>query len=205
MAWGWMTWFDENAGALSALAALGTLSFTVLLFFVSRRQAEIAKRQADIADKQVALQAEIHRKEGPVLVLHFSGFQSQPFDPKKEMLWLMVGIGNEGRKDVRVNHLEIELLDPTEEGFRTYALHPAEMVKHGRDSRDQYTPLLPSWTAEKAETGGLIKSHDARSFYVAIPAGAGYESWRRVLLRVTSIGVEPGTKELDWNLYWLRG
>lgn len=208
-----MAWVDDHAGALSAVAALGTLAFTVVLVFVTRTQAKIAKRQTEISAEQVALQAEIHQKEGPVLRLYFNGLQSQPGDTRNEMLWLMVSVGNEGRQDIRVTHLDIHVLKPKTEGYHAFALYPQRDVGHGTNARGQYEPVLPKGftaslmdadTEKEWQAGGVIKSHDGESFYVAIPAGMGYEKWKRVRLRVSGIGVKPATKDIDWDLWWLN-
>ena len=110
-----------------------------------------------------------------------------------EMLWFMVSVSNEGRLDVRVSQLDIEVLDPRQEGYRTFSLHPQDKIRHGKDKRGYYTPMFQGWSdgLKAGEAGGVVKSHDGRSFYVALPANGGYDKWKRVNLRVSAVGVEP--------------
>lgn len=146
-------------------------------------------------------------KEDPVFRLHFNGLQSQPKDPKKEMLHFMFTVVNEGRRGGTIGDWSLEFDENgTSRRAPGFAFAPAEEFESPIDGlpRSFAEEIMGKKPRQKASPDHFIAAGDARRYVGYLPANAGYEKWTRVKLRIDPIGGQAGEVEFDWDLFWLK-
>lgn len=190
-------WLASHIGLLVDGLVGGAMVFlTFKLYKVTSAQVEIAKRQASIAEAQSKLEEEMHRREGPSIVLYWNDFDWIPPIESSMPLWAAVSIENVGRMAARVQNLDIEVLDPPDPHVHSYTLQRASSVN--RMGGVPY-PDPPEFLAiEALQERPKVASYDWDRFLVQIPTTV-CEGWKRVRLTVKSPGIPAASMEVDWD------
>ena len=145
-------------------------------------------------------------KEDPIFRLHFNGFQSQPKDPKAEMVHFMFTVVNEGRRGGTFGDWRLVVDGDRSRSSGGFGFAPAEDfgVPVAGLPNSFASEILGKKPRQKATPDRFVAAGDARQYIGWISANGGYEQWKHVRLEIEPIGGQTGAVEFPWELYWLR-